>query len=68
MICQKFICNGVNVVERFRGNVLLILQNKYPNYEVGLKCILMVFPYSLLSSYMNGNKMYAKNAHECYLA
>ena len=29
------------------------LKDKYPNFEVGLKCILMVIPYLLLCSYIN---------------
>ena len=29
------------------------LKDKYPNFEVELKCILMVNPYLLLSSYIN---------------
>ena len=41
-----------------------LLKDKYPNFQVGLKCILMVFPYLLLC-YINEN---AKNAHECSLA
>ena len=32
-------------------------KDKYPNFEVGLKCILMVFPYLLLCSYINENAM-----------
>ena len=31
------------------------LKDEYPNFEVGLKCILMVFPYLLLCSYINEN-------------
>ena len=31
--------------------------DKYPNFEVGLKCTLMVFPYLLLYSYINENAM-----------
>ena len=31
------------------------LKDKYPNFEVGLKCIPMVFPYLLLCSYINEN-------------
>ena len=27
-------------------------EDKYPNFEVGLKCTLMVFPYLLLCSYI----------------
>ena len=41
-------------------NVLLwlsSLKDKYPNFEVGLKCFLMVFPYLLLCSYLNENVM-----------
>ena len=30
-----------------------ILKDKYPNFEEGLKCILMVNPYLLLCSYIN---------------
>ena len=33
------------------------LKDKYPNVEVGFKCILMVFPYLLLCSYINENVM-----------
>ena len=44
------------------------LKDNYPNFELGLKCILMVFPYLLLCSYKNENAMLTKNAHECYLA
>ena len=33
------------------------LKDKYLNFEVGLKCILMVFPYLLLCSYINENAM-----------
>ena len=33
------------------------LKDKYPNFEVELKCILMVFPYLLLRSYINENAM-----------
>ena len=29
------------------------LKDKYLNFEVGLKCILFVFPYLLLCSYIN---------------
>ena len=43
------------------------LKDKYPNFEVGLKCILIMFPYLLLCSYINENTMLTKNAHECYL-
>ena len=31
---------------------LISLKDKYPNFEVGLKCILMVNPYSLVCSYI----------------
>ena len=41
-----------------------LLKDKYPHFEVGLKCILMV----LLCSSINENALYSKNAHECYLA
>ena len=30
-----------------------LLKDKYPNFEVGLKCILIVNPYLLLCSYIN---------------
>ena len=33
------------------------LKDKYPNFEVGLKCILMVIPYLLLCSYINQKAM-----------
>ena len=33
------------------------LKDNYPNFEVGLKCILMVFSYLLLCSYINENAM-----------
>ena len=33
----------------------LTLKDKYPNFEVGLKCILMVFPYLPRCSYINEN-------------
>ena len=36
---------------------LMFLMDKYLNFEVGLKCILMVFPYLLLCSYINENMM-----------
>ena len=36
-------------------NLMYQLKDKYPNFEVGLKCILMVFPYLLLCSYINEN-------------
>ena len=29
-----------------------VLKDKYPNFEVGLKCILMVNPYLFVCSYM----------------
>ena len=29
-----------------------VLKDKYPNFEMGLKCILMVNPYLLVCSYM----------------
>ena len=32
---------------------VLLLKDKYPNFEVGLKCILMVNPYLILRSYKN---------------
>ena len=35
----------------------LALKDRYPYFEVGLKCILMVFPYLLLCSYMNENAL-----------
>ena len=35
----------------------VFLKDMYPNFEVGLKCILMVFPYLLLCSYINENAM-----------
>ena len=38
-------------------NEHLNLKDKYPNIEVGLKCILMVFPYLLLCSYIIEIKM-----------
>ena len=31
---------------------LISLNDKYPNFEVGLKCILMVNPYLLVCSYI----------------
>ena len=34
-------------------NEHLYLKDKYPNFEVGLKCILMMFSYLLLCSYTN---------------
>ena len=34
-----------------------MFKDKYPNFEVGLKCLLMVFPYLLLCSYINENDM-----------
>ena len=34
-----------------------LLNDKYPNFELGLKCILIVFPCLLLCSYINGNAM-----------
>ena len=37
--------------------VYLLLKDKYRNFEVGLKCILMVFPYLPLCSYINENAM-----------
>ena len=36
-----------------------LLKDKYPNFEVGLKCILMVFPYLFLCSYINGTTVFA---------
>ena len=39
---------------------LVSLKDKYPNFEVGLKCILMVFPYLLLCSYINENALTSK--------
>ena len=44
---HKFITNFIC------GNLKL----KYPNIEVVLKCILMVFPYLSLCSYINENTM-----------
>ena len=44
------------------------LKDKYPNFEVGLKCIIMAFQYYLLYSYKKENAMLTKNARECYLA
>ena len=38
-------------------NFYPFLKEKYPNFEVGLKCIIMVFPYLLLCSYMKENAM-----------
>ena len=38
-------------------NIKHSLKDKYPNFEVGLKCILMVNPYLLLSSYINQKAM-----------
>ena len=35
------------------GIFLQTLKDKYPKFEVGLKCILMMFPYLLLCSYIN---------------
>ena len=34
------------------NTIVLCLKDKYPNFEVGLKCILMVNPYLLLCSYI----------------
>ena len=34
------------------NTIVLYLKDKYPNFEVGLKCILMVNPYLLLCSYI----------------
>ena len=31
---------------------MILLKDKYPNFEVGLKCILMVNPYLLVCSYI----------------
>ena len=36
----------------FGMNQGFILKDKYPNFEVGLKCILMVNPYLLVCSYI----------------
>ena len=46
MILQKSIFNRVSEI------IVCLIKDKYPNFEVGLKCILMVFPYLLLCSYM----------------
>ena len=35
----------------------VLIKDKYPNFEVGLKCIFMVFPYLLLCSYINENAL-----------
>ena len=35
--------------------VSAVLKDKYPYFEVGFKCILMVFSYILLCSYINEN-------------
>ena len=43
-----------------QGYCLLVcmgVKGKYPNFEVGLKCILMVVLYLLLCSYLNENRM-----------
>ena len=47
---------------------LSTLKDKYPNFEVGLKCILMVNPYLLVCSYIKWKSDVKNNAHECYLA
>ena len=36
----------------FLHGTLLLLKDKYPNFEVGLKCILIVNPYLLACSYI----------------
>ena len=41
----------------FRKELRASIKDKYPNFEVVLKCILMVFPYLLLCSYKNKNAM-----------
>ena len=45
-----------------------MLKDNNPNFEVGLECILMMFPYLPLCSYINENALQSKNAHECHLA
>ena len=42
---------GVEIFAFLHGT-LLLLKDKYPNFEVGLKCILMVNPYLLVCSYI----------------
>ena len=42
----------------FICSIKYLLMDKYLNFEVGLKCILMVFPYLLLCSYINENAMW----------
>ena len=41
------------VKRKFRNWDLPNYKDKYTNFKVGLKCILMVFPYLLLCSYIN---------------
>ena len=36
-------------------DLVVSLKDKYPNFEVGVKCILMVLSYLLLCSYINEN-------------
>ena len=36
-----------------QGKIKRLLKDKYPNFEVGLKCILMMNPYLLFCSYIN---------------
>ena len=36
-------------------DLVVSFKDKYPNFEVGVKCILMVLSYLLLCSYINEN-------------
>ena len=36
----------------FENDIAFMLKDKYPNFEVGLKCILTVNPYLLVCSYI----------------
>ena len=53
--CEKWLCQHLE--DSLRNSNTMYLKDKYPNFEVGLKCILMVFPYLLLCSYINENAM-----------
>ena len=65
IICDYFNCfpNSVFCFTQFTIRVFVMvslsfiinniaLKDKYPNFEVGLKCILMVNPYLLVCSYI----------------
>ena len=54
-IVLKFILMGQKIMTGLKEDLLYmiyLLKDKYRNFEVGLKCILMVNPYLLVCSYI----------------